>query len=476
METGDADVEAAPVEEAVLDTAPVDNSSPEATAAEAKAADGNDAKPTEADAAGAKKDAGDGKEAKKDSRPRPVANAATLYRAFRSKRAIEGRVEGVIKGGFEIKIGPARGFCPQSQIDVDRVTAPESYVGKSLHFQIVQVRRGGADVVVSRRLVMEEERSEEAKAVRATLIEGSVMLGKVTGMAAFGVFVDLGAGVSGLVHVSEVSHTRIKQASDVLKVGDPVTVKVLKLDDKRGRISLSIRGAQEDPWASASKNYEVGQTYKGTVRRQTDFGVFVELAAGVEALAPASELPPAKGGWRDVLTVGSEHEWLVLSVDPKRHRISLTVPVEGASMEDAAGIEAGAKVKARVQRIERFGVFLWLGPGRVGLMPNELSGSPRGADLSRRYPVGEEIEVEVVEVGEDGHRIRLAAPGAKEARAADRAAAPGRGPRKPRAEGGRGPRRKAPAGPTASDDPAGFGQSLAEKLRAALGDSSTPQP
>jgi small subunit ribosomal protein S1 len=372
----------------------------------------------------------------------------------------------VIKGGFEVRIGKIRGFCPYSQIDLQRAEAPDEHVGKRYLFRISQLRRGGEDIVVSRRAVLEDERKEEAKAVRATMLEGSIMQGRVAGLAEFGAFVDLGAGVMGLVHLSELSHAHVTRPGDAVRVGDIVNVKILKLDEASDRISLSIRQAQKDPWSEVEEQFKIGKIHSGTVRRLTDFGAFVELAPGIEALAPASEFPPSREGWRDGLEPGQSRDWLVLSVDPGQHRISVTPPVEGMAIEDLPPMEVGASLKGKVQRVEKFGVFVWLGPGRVGLMPNAWSGVPRGEDLGRRFPVGEEIEIDVVELSENGRRIRLARKGVEAT-----PAAVANGPRrKPRQAKERPRREEAAVEPRngIANGQEGFGSVLADKLRAAL--------
>lgn len=391
------------------------------------------------------------------------ALVAPLYRAFRGKRGINGRVEKTIKGGYEIRIGKARAFCPHSQIDVQRVDDPEAWVGSTHLFQITQLRRGGDDVVVSRRAVIEAERREEASAVRATLIDGAVMLGRVSGLAKFGAFVDLGAGVNGLVHITELSHGRINRVDQAVHVGEPVRVKILKLHDDSDRISLSIRQASEDPWASVTETYEVGGVYAGKVLRLADFGAFIELSPGVEALAPASEFPPALAGWKDGLTPGSEQSWRVLKVDTERRRISLTPGGDGA-VAPLPELAPGVELNGKVQRIEPFGVFVWLGPGRVGLMPNILTGTPPGTDLERRFPIATEVDVEVVGIDDRG-RIRLAKKGA--ARPAGRN---GEGDSARRERPRRhAPRAERPPQTPISDSTEGFGSLLADKLKDALG-------
>jgi small subunit ribosomal protein S1 len=398
---------------------------------------------------------------------------ASLYRAFRSGRAVEGSVESVIKGGFEIKLGKIRGFCPHSQIDLRKAGEPEQHVGRRYLFRISQLRRGGDDIVVSRRAILEDEQKEEAKAVRATLIEGSIMQGRIAGLAEFGAFVDLGAGVSGLAHLSELSHSRVTRPSDAVTVGDLVNVKVLKLNEQENRISLSIRQAEKDPWSDLEENVKVGTVQSGTIRRLADFGAFVEILPGVEALAPASEFPPSRSGWKDGLEAGQAGDWLVLSVDQGQRRISLTPPVPGMDVENLPALEEGGTYKGKVQRIEKFGVFVWLGPGRVGLMPNVWSGTERGEDLSRRFPVGDEIEVDVVELSGDGKRLRLARKGVD-----TKPSAPGNGGagrQAPRGRPRRDDRQQAPREMIGvQDDKGAFGTVLADKLRAALGKTDDP--
>jgi len=403
--------------------------------------------------------------AKKPRQPR----AASLFRSFRSGRPLEGRIEKVIKGGFEVRLGKVRGFCPQSQIDLFRPTDLETYVGRTCLFRVTQLRRGGEDVVVSRRALLEEDRVEEAKAVRATLVEGAVTQGRVAGLANFGAFVDLGAGVMGLVHVSELSHSRVTRVDSAVKVGDLVRVKLLKVDDSGGRISLSLRQAQQDPWSGVGERFKVGQIVAGVPQRLTRFGAFVELAPGLEALAPASEFPPSARPWRERLEAGKTCDWLVLSIDPEQRRISVTPTVDGYDPSQLSPLDPGSIVKGKVQRVEKFGVFVWLGPGRVGLMPNMWTGAERGTDMDARFPIEQELEVRIVDADQDARRIRVANKGVRIE------AAPGNSKKEARS----GARRKSarpqarPPAAAVSDSADGFGSLLADKLKAALGGGSS---
>src|SRR4030095_14084651 len=237
--------------------------------------------------------------------------ARGVARASRAGQPVQGTVEKVIKGGYEVKVGRCRGFCPQSQIDAHRPEHAEEHVGKTYAFKILQLRRGGEDVVISRRALIEAEHEEEMKAVRATLIEGAVMTGRVARLAEVGAFVGLGARAPGLVHTTELAHGRVVKPGDIVAVGDRVPVKVTKLDEATGKISLSIRQAITDPWESVPSLFEVGKAYHGTLKRFADFGAFVELRRGIEALAPAREFPPRAGGWRDGLDVEGSYDWIV---------------------------------------------------------------------------------------------------------------------------------------------------------------------
>ena len=183
------------------------------------------------------------------------------------------------------------------------------------------------------------------------------------------------------------------------------------------------------------------------MQRVADFGAFVELAPGMEALAPASEFPPKAGGWKDGLEVGGSHEWCVLSVDAKERRVSVALPGDGGG--SAADVIVGAELAGQVQRVERYGVFVWLAPGRVGLMPREMTGEPDGADLRRSFRIGDKIDVNVVEIEGDGRRIRLSKKGVQVEEPPERPSSRG-GEREP-------------------EEPQTFGTSLADKLRAALG-------
>jgi small subunit ribosomal protein S1 len=248
--------------------------------------------------------------------------------------------------------------------------------------------------------------------------------------------------------------------ADVVSVGQTVRVKISKIDDEHHRISLSMRKAEEDPWAKAEERFRPGSIVTGTVVRHADFGAFVELAPQVEALAPASELPPVAGGWSAELPVGTSRDWLVLAVDRRRHRIAVTLP----SDRGPVSLEPGSEVSGKVQRVESYGVFVWLGPGQIGLMPRVWCGLQSGETIERRFKIGDAVDVRIVDVTDKGRRIRLAARGV----ATEQEPAPPRAeaPRSSRPAAG-SPRPESKERPR-EEESSSFGTSLGDKLRAAI--------
>jgi small subunit ribosomal protein S1 len=346
-----------------------------------------------------------------------VRNAATqreLENAFASGVAVEGKVAGVIKGGYEVRIARERAFCPLSQIDIVRTADPAVHVGKTYAFLVTEYKDGGKSIVVSRRKHLEAEQQANAAAVRQSIVPGAVLPGRVVSVPAYGAFVDLGGGIQGLLHVSDMSWSRDTTPGAVVAAGDEITVKVLRVDDATGKIALGLKQLQDDPWGTAIAAIRVGDVRSGRVTRLADFGAFVELAPGVEGLAHASTFPPTgrTGGWTTVVPVGTVAVFEVLSVDAAQKRIGLALVEEGSSR--AAGAVAsredlapGTIVTGKVERHEKFGVFVFLSPGRTGLMPLAETGLDRDADLAKAFPIGSDVEVAVLEADPAGRRIRV---------------------------------------------------------------------
>nr|MEE4268411.1 S1 RNA-binding domain-containing protein [Candidatus Krumholzibacteria bacterium] len=256
------------------------------------------------------------------------AGSKALQDAYDAGTPVEGKVTQTNKGGFSVDLGGLRAFCPFSQIDVRRADNPEIFVGKTYKFKILELSEDGRNVVVSRRALVQAERESQAEETRASIALGDVREGVVTRLVPFGAFVDLG-GIEGLVHISQISHQRVGDPSDVLREGQEVKVKVLELQNlgmgRSERISLSMKALASDPWPDTANNVTPGTDVTGTVTRLVDFGVFVQLQPGVEGLIHISELANRRIIHpREILNENDEITVRILDVDLDRRRISLS--------------------------------------------------------------------------------------------------------------------------------------------------------
>lgn len=259
---------------------------------------------------------------------RGAATNRQLDEAFHSGLPVEGKVERAIKGGYEVRIGGQRAFCPASQIDIGR-TEPATHDGHVYEFRIIEYKQG--TLVVSRRALLEEQRREKAEEVRRSIVPGAVLTGRVASVRDFGAFVDLGAGVQGLLHVSEIGWSRVSDPAAVLQPGEEITVKVLRVDEDK--ISLGLKQLTEDPWSRVASGYEVGQVRAGRVTRLTEFGAFVELEPGIEGLAHVSTFAPTGRAdrWSASVRPGTTADFEILSIDPERKRIGVALVPEGSA-------------------------------------------------------------------------------------------------------------------------------------------------
>ncbi len=267
---------------------------------------------------------------------RSAATDRQLASAFQSGLPVEGKVEKSVKGGYEIRIGRQRAFCPLSQMDLPRAQ-PAEHEGRVYAFRILEYGEGGRKFVVSRRAILEEEQRAAADEVRQSIVPGAVLTGRVASVRDFGAFVDLGGGVQGLLHVSEMGWSRVPNAADAFKPGDPITVKVLQVDEAKQKISLGLKQLTEDPWSRVAENYEVGQMRTGRITRLTEFGAFVDLEPGVEALAHASTFDQTRGGpkgWSAGLNPGMGGAFEILSIDVEKKRIGVKLVLNPNEADD----------------------------------------------------------------------------------------------------------------------------------------------
>lgn len=265
-----------------------------------------------------------------------AASARQLEQAFQSGLPVEGKVERAVKGGYEVRVGRQRGFCPMSQIDVARAETA-GHEGRTYEFRIIEYKEGGRNLVVSRRALLEERQRAAAEEVRRTIEPGAVLTGRIASVREFGAFVDLGGGVQGLLHASEIGWSRVQDASNVFKPGEEITVKVLSVDAAKEKIALGLKQLTEDPWSRVATTYQVGQIRPGRVTRVVEFGAFVELEPGIEGLAHASTFPPTGSprGWQAAVPAGKTGAFEIVSIDVDKKRMGVApVDLGGEEAED----------------------------------------------------------------------------------------------------------------------------------------------
>lgn len=286
---------------------------------------------------------------------------AQLEEAWQAGVPVEGVVEKEIKGGFEVKLaGAVRAFCPYSQMSLRRMDNPESIVGTRLSFRITDYSERGRNIVVSRRVLLEEEQARLKEEARETISEGTTVPGTVTSLQKFGAFVDIG-GIEGLVPISEIGWTRVKDVSDVLSVGQQVQVVIKVIDREKDRISLSLKDALADPWEQVAQKFPEGSFHTGTVSRLAPFGAFITLTDGVDGLIHISRLGVGKriNHPREVLKEGEAVEVKVESFDRENRRLSLVL---------AGAARAAGEEEATLEEFRRKAAESPTGMGTLGDM------------------------------------------------------------------------------------------------------------
>ncbi|HYM23205.1 MAG TPA: S1 RNA-binding domain-containing protein [Vicinamibacterales bacterium] len=281
---------------------------------------------------------------------RGAATNRQLEDAYRSGLTVEGKVEREVKGGYEIRIGGTRAFCPFSQIDIRRsrdhdrgAGAPGAdnaqHVGRVYEFRITEYAESGRNIIVSRRALLEEQQKADAAEVRRSIVVDAVLTGRVASVRDFGAFIDLGAGVQGLLHASEMGWSRVVP-SQVVETGQPITVKVLRVEDDGQKIALGLKQLLADPWTKVAATYAVEQVRTGRVTRLADFGAFVELEPGIEALAHVSTFEAAGHAkdWKKAFAIGTTAPFEIVSIDVDKRRIGVKPSVETSTQEIDAPI------------------------------------------------------------------------------------------------------------------------------------------
>lgn len=334
-----------------------------------------------------------------------------LEKAFEEQATVIGFVNGKVKGGFTVELNGVRAFLPGSLVDTRPVRDSLNLEGKELEFKVIKLDQKRNNVVVSRRAVIESESNQDRDEVLANLVEGSVVTGTVKNLTDYGAFVDLG-GVDGLLHITDMAWKRVKHPSEVVAVGQEVTVKVLKFDKEKTRVSLGLKQLGQDPWAAIAQNHPVNSKLTGKVTNLTDYGCFVEILDSVEGLVHVSEMDwtnknihPSK-----VVSVGDVVEVMVLEVDEERRRISLGLKQCKANPWEhfAATHNKNDKVTGKIKSITDFGIFIGLEGGIDGLVHlSDISWNATGEEAVRNYKKGDEVEAVVLQVDAVKERISL---------------------------------------------------------------------
>jgi small subunit ribosomal protein S1 len=333
-----------------------------------------------------------------------------LRQAFEAKEVVAGRVTGAVKGGFTVDVG-TRAFMPASRSGARDAADMEKLVGQEIRCRIIKLDVDEEDVVVDRRAVMEEEASQVRRNTIETLEEGAVVRGTVRSLTGYGAFVDVG-GVDGLLHVGDISWSRVTDPSTQLKVGDALDLKVLKVDKQTGKISLGLKQMSPDPWEYAMATLNPGDRVKGEVTRLTDFGAFVEVLPGVEGLIHVSEMSWTKRIQRpsDVLKKGERVEAVVLKLDRTGPRLSLGLRQVLGNPWDTIKerYPEGRIVEGKVTRLAKFGAFVEVEEGIEGLVHvSEFSSEKRIEHPSEVVKAGQVVRAMVLAADPETKRLKL---------------------------------------------------------------------
>ena len=333
-----------------------------------------------------------------------------VEKAYAERKVVLGRVIDRIKGGLAVDIG-VRAFLPGSQIDIRPVRNLDALRGEELRMRVIKVNKKRGNIVLSRKVLQEEENAEKKQDTLANIAEGKVMAGVVKNITDYGAFIDLG-GIDGLLHVTDMSWGRAQHPSELFKVNDDVEVIVLKFDPATERISLGYKQLHNDPWTSAAERYPVGQRLNGKVISLTDYGAFVELEPGVEGLIHVSEMSWSKRVKHPskLLTVGDTVESMVLGVDPQARRIALGLKqVESNPWQELGDkYPVGSRINGTVRNLTEFGAFVEVEDGIDGLIHiSDMSWSKRLKHPSEVVNKGDEVEAVVLNIDAENQRLSL---------------------------------------------------------------------
>ena len=333
-----------------------------------------------------------------------------LEKLFNDGKSIDGKIVARIKGGMMVDIG-VKAFLPGSQIDLHPVRDLDGLVGRTFPLKIIKINHRRGNVVVSRRVLLEETRDSKRKTTLSTLKEGQLIQGVVKNITDYGAFIDLG-GIDGLLHITDMSWGRVGHPSEMFNIGDKVEVSVLKYDRETGRISLGLKQKSADPWTGVASKYAIGTRVRGRVVSLTDYGAFIELEPGVEGLVHVSVMSwthevrhPSR-----VVSIGDQVEAAVLNVDPASRKISLgmkqTAPNPWDMVEGKYAI--GTRIEGKVKSLTDFGAFVGLEEGIDGLIHiSDMSWTKHIKHPSELFKKGQKVEAVVLRIDKEKERLSL---------------------------------------------------------------------
>jgi small subunit ribosomal protein S1 len=347
-----------------------------------------------------------------------IGGLGMLKDAYSGAIPVEGRVQQVVKGGFQVEVLKRRAFCPISQIDTQYVDAPEKYVGQSYQFMIKKLNESGRNIVLSRRDLLEAEQKKIRDAFLKELAVDQILTGRITRLMPYGAFVELVPGLEGMVHISELSWSRLEKPEDAVQPDQMLRVKVLRIEPgKKGqKIALSAKQVESDPWDRLADHIRPGQKVQGKVTRCTDFGAFVEIRPGIEGLVHISEMSYTRRVHKaaDVVQPGQTVSVVVKEIDLAKRRVALSLrDAEGDPWQEIEQkFSKGQPVNGVVEKQEKFGIFVRLEPGIVGLLPKSAIQRAANAAQIDKLKSGDPIAVTIESINPADRKISLKPGGA----------------------------------------------------------------
>ena len=331
--------------------------------------------------------------------------------AHKKQERVTGVIFGKVKGGFTVDLEGATAFLPGSQVDIRPIKDLNSIMGGPQSFMILKMDRKRGNIVVSRRAVLEESRAEARTELVSNLGEGQVLKGIVKNITDYGAFIDLG-GVDGLLHVTDIAWKRVLHPSEVLKLGDTITVQVIKFNNETQRISLGMKQLEEDPWDSIEKKYPIGSKTTGRITNITDYGAFVELDSGIEGLVHVTEISWTKKNIHPgkIVSTSEQVEVMVLDIEESKRRISLGLKqcVENPWQEFLDNHPNGSELEGEIKNITEFGIFVAASDQVDGLIHlSDISWEGNAEEIISNYKKGDVIKTKVLDVSVENERISL---------------------------------------------------------------------